>query len=164
MAQNSCGTLHQNCCLYATSIDGPITSKPLRFPYRRQVRFPTVGVHGHTKAKVSTRIVNNEPLHSTCSTRRFLLADLARAVNYRNGAAPLTALRLCLHSAIKLILCLGFAANVFSAQYSSTKSTTPSKTPSEVDERRDALACRPKQCHLEFEDGQIRVLRVTLDG
>jgi len=89
---------------------------------------------------------------------------LALAVNYCNDAAPSTALRLCLRSAIKLILCSAFAANVFSAQYSSTKSTTPSNTPSEGDEHRDALACRPKHCHLEFENGQIHVLRVTLDG
>src|SRR6476660_167138 len=88
---------------------------------------------------------------------------LARAVNCRNSAAP-TLLRFCLCSAIRLILCSAFAANVCSAQYSSTESPAPSNTPSKVDEHWDALACRPRHCHLEFENEQIRVLRVTLDG
>jgi hypothetical protein len=84
-------------------------------------------------------------------------------VNYRNAAVPLTLLCLCSPSAVLLILYSGFAANAFAGQ-SSAKPAAPSSTPSEVGEQRDAFVCQPKPCHVEFENGQIRVLRVTLDG
>ena len=84
-------------------------------------------------------------------------------MNYRNAAVSLTLLGPCSPSAVLLILYSVFAANAFAAQ-SSVEPAAPSSVPSEISEQRDAFACPSKHCHVEFENGQIRVLRVTLDG
>jgi hypothetical protein len=65
-------------------------------------------------------------------------------------------------SATRLILLSVFAASVCWAQNSS--SAAPAGIPRDANEHRGALACQSPHCHLEFENGQIRVLRLTLRG
>src|SRR6476469_9931688 len=61
------------------------------------------------------------------------------------------------------VLLFLLAANLVCGQYSSTKSvSTSASTQSEVDKHRDPLATDTKHCQREFENGQIRVLHVTL--